>query len=309
MVTINCSKVIIDSDPGIDDALAILYVLSNKKIETLGISTVMGNADIESVTKNANFIANWIRDVPIWKGSQKPLTRDFKKGNVMGSTGLGKIRPPKLKYVPKNAINEIVNILEKNKKQIDILAIGPLTNLAKIFKQNPSLTKKVRQLTILGGSATGIGNMNRVSEFNFFIDPEAASIILQLPIQKVLIPLELCYQTTLELNDFKILSKKPYYFKLMDILNKYKKNLSIYEGQNSIVVYDALAAFVMLNPKDCKTELIDAVIETKGEYTNGMMVVDKRNYGNKKYNIKLVTYIDKAKFKKNFFTSLLNYEI
>lgn len=293
---------IVDCDPGVDDALALLYIQSHPQVSVMGISVVAGNVSAQQCAANTLLVQRWLKQtVPVWLGAKQPLQKPFSRGNVMGESGLGALAVPPLSVNLPNAIEQIKQTLESTPTATTILAIGPLTNLAIVFAERPDLLAKVKRLVILGGSELGIGNMSRVAEFNFFTDPHAAQEVLQLPVEKVLIPLERCYEITIPLEKFTVLKEKSYYQDLQTMLSEYQKLVSADEGYANIVAYDALAAFAALNPQKIKTVPIDAVVETEGQFTEGMLVIEKRPHKVQHQNVQLVTQIDQEAFFTDFF--------
>ena len=181
-------KVIIDTDPGIDDALAILLLLKSPQIDVQAITTVAGNNDIQTVTDNAQTILKALgSSVPIYSGSLNPLVRNLSKSEVMGNTSLGNVPRVISKKLNRIAIKQLINLTSAQPKEITIVAIGPLTNIALAMQLDPKFALNIKEIVIMGGAIESYGNMNRVAEFNFFVDPEAAEIVLSSNCKKTLI--------------------------------------------------------------------------------------------------------------------------
>jgi purine nucleosidase len=175
-------KIIYDGDPGIDDALAILYALKSPKTMPLGITTVAGNVGIEKGTKNAlNLVEMAERGrIPVAIGATKPLIREHVQAEEFhGQDGLGNtnLSAPNLKPEQNHATDQIVSSIMANKGEVVLVAVGPLTNLAIAVIKEPSIISHVRKVIIMGGAIRVPGNVTMASEFNMYADPEAAKIV------------------------------------------------------------------------------------------------------------------------------------
>ncbi|KAL0333464.1 UNVERIFIED_CONTAM: Uridine nucleosidase 1 [Sesamum angustifolium] len=177
-------KIIIDTDPGIDDSMAILMAFRSPDVEILGLTTIFGNVTTDDATRNALLLCEIAGrpDVPVAEGSSKPLKGgkpricDF----VHGSGGLGNIfvPPPKSEKSDKSASEFLVDKVSEYPGEVSILALGPLTNLALAVKRDSSFASKVKRVVILGGAFFALGNVTPAAEANIYGDPEAADIVL-----------------------------------------------------------------------------------------------------------------------------------
>ncbi|CAL9026520.1 unnamed protein product [Prunus brigantina] len=176
-------KLIIDTDPGIDDAMAILMAFQTPELEVLGLTTIFGNVTTEDATRNALLLCEIAGhpSLPVAEGSPEPLkggrprVADF----VHGSDGLGNIflPPPERKKIEKNASEFLVDMVSEYPGEVSILALGPLTNLALAIKRDSSFAKKVKRVVVLGGAFFALGNVNPAAEANIYGDPEAADVV------------------------------------------------------------------------------------------------------------------------------------
>jgi len=302
-------KIIIDTDPGVDDAMAILMVLAAPNIEVLAITTVAGNSTIENVSKNAKYLLEIAgrADIPIFVGESSPLEKKLITANVHGETGLGDINLTKSENVTSevSAAEKIAELVERNRGQITILALGPLTNIAKMLLANRDLEKKIKQLVIMGGAIDVAGNKSRVAEFNFFVDPDAAKIVFESSVPKVLVPLDLCNQVIMQESEIGQLGKGKIGNILQKMLRPYIRNIAKFEGIKGAVMYDPLAAYYLINQSAFRTAKMNIVIETKGEYTAGMSVADKRVFSDKKPNASVATEINNNGFLEDFTKSIM----
>ncbi len=301
-------KVIIDTDPGIDDALAMLLLLLAKQTDVLAVTTVAGNKDLQTVTDNATTVAAQARSqVPIYSGSAAPLVKELRVGQVMGETGLGQAE--RITGIPLNglAVEKLVELVSENPGEVTIVAIGPLTNIARAMQIDSTFASNLKELVMMGGAIESYGNMNRVAEFNFFVDPEAADLVLAAACRKVLITLDRSYEIPLFVEDFALLEESAFTNFIMAMVIPYMKNLARFEGQPGAIVYDALAAYYLLNPAAYELEPFDIRVETDGKLTRGMCVVEKRPGKKSSPNVDYVSKIDKDAFKRDFF-EVLNQE-
>ena len=175
------TPVILDCDPGVDDALAIAFAAASPAIELVGITSVSGNVGLDKTTANALAVASFVgaRDVPVTAGCAVPLLRSaVRAGHVHGESGLGSavLPPPERSAEPGHAVDYLISTILASPGEITLVATGPLTNIALALLREPRLAKRVREFVIMGGS-TGRGNVTPAAEFNIWADPEAASIV------------------------------------------------------------------------------------------------------------------------------------
>ncbi|KAM3288264.1 uridine nucleosidase 1 [Capsicum chacoense] len=176
-------KIIIDTDPGIDDSMAILMAFQTPEVEIVGLTTIFGNATTKNATRNALILCETAGypDTPVAEGSLESLKRgephvaDF----VHGSDGLGNLCLPfpNTKKIEKSASEFLVDKVSEYPGEVTVLALGPLTNLALAVKRDSNFTSKVKRVVILGGSFFALGNVNPAAEANIYGDPEAADIV------------------------------------------------------------------------------------------------------------------------------------
>lgn len=188
-------KIIIDTDPGIDDAVAILFALRSPRFRPLGVTTVAGNIGIRTTTRNAGRILALAgcTDVPVVAGSASPLVRaGFDTVDIHGADGLGGVAfPEPLASASGGAVAWIAEQLETNEpNSIDILVLGPLTNIALLARDHPLAARRIGRIIAMGGAVREPGNIGPRSEFNLFADPEAAKIVFQANLPLTLIPLD-----------------------------------------------------------------------------------------------------------------------
>lgn len=188
-------KVVIDTDPGIDDAVAILFALASPAFEVVGITTVAGNISIGTVTRNAGRILALAGrpDIPVVEGASEPLSRKgFDVAEIHGDDGLGGVAFPEPTASPLEGASEWLaeTLLASPAGSIDILALGPLTNIARLVLDHPAAARRIGRIVIMGGAVDERGNIGPRSEYTLAADPEAADIVLRAGLPLVLIPLD-----------------------------------------------------------------------------------------------------------------------
>ncbi len=299
-------RVIIDTDPGQDDAMALMLMLkSSFKVEA--ITTVAGNSVIENTTANARYVLGLISNekTPIYSGASKPMKRKLIQAVVHGQSGLEGIDHNIAPNLTSDAVDKILELVKKNPNKLTILTLGPLTNIAVAIARNPEVMIKVKELVIMGGAFTVPGNKNRVAEFNIFVDPEAASIVTNFPVPKTFVPLDACNGIQLDLVEFEKVKNLKVKKALIDMNIPYIRNLKADMAASGALMYDVLAAYYLLERNKCQVYSANVQIETEGSITRGMTVIDRRPVtDNLAPNAKIVKNIPEIRFKKVFFDSL-----
>jgi inosine-uridine nucleoside N-ribohydrolase len=187
---------VIDTDPGIDDAIGILLALASPSFTVAGITTVAGNIGIETTTRNAGRLLAFAsrEDIPVFQGAAAPLSRVGPEPlNLHGEDGIGGVALPDPICVPesRHAVEWLANFLiEQPAGAVDVLALGPLTNLARLVLERPDSAKRIGRIIAMGGAIHEHGNVGPRSAFNLWADPEAASVVIASGLPLVLIPLD-----------------------------------------------------------------------------------------------------------------------
>lgn len=177
------TKIIIDTDPGIDDAQAIAFAVAHNDIELIGLTTVFGNADIDTTTQNALLVLEKFGcpDIPVARGAAEPLEiqRFSAPDFVHGKDGMGNLNlpEPNCSSTTETAAEFIVRCATENPGEVVVVAIGPLTNIAQALQRDPTLPSKLKSLVVMGGTVDEPGNVSPVAEANFINDPHAADIV------------------------------------------------------------------------------------------------------------------------------------
>ena len=202
-------RIIIDTDPGIDDAAAILMALASPELEVVAVTTIFGNASVESCTANAQQVlaAAGRGDIPLFMGAAKPLLRPANEGwasHIHGGDGLGGAAPsphgepvePESALGEKHAALAIADAVMAAPGELTILALGRMTNLALAFSLEPRLARAVREVVVMGGAVTVPGNVSGVATANLHEDPESAAILYRSGAPIVQVGLDVCNRVT-----------------------------------------------------------------------------------------------------------------
>ena len=190
-------KIIIDTDPGVDDVIALLIAMADKSLlEVLGITTVAGNVTVDKTARNACLARDWAdrADIPVYAGASEPLMRQpIYAADIHGNEGLSgiKIEKPKHPLAKGHAVNFIIDtLLAAEPNSISIAMLGPQTNMALALKLAPEIKRNIKEIVLMGGAYFTSGNMSPVAEFNIFADPDAAKIVIKSGVPITYIPLD-----------------------------------------------------------------------------------------------------------------------
>lgn len=307
-------KVIIDCDPGIDDSLAIMMALNSKEIEVLGITIVAGNSPLELGFSNAKKILKHMNrlDVPIYLGAYKPLKKDFINAlDTHGDDGLGESHLEEVEgYEQSISAFEFLSSTLKE-KTCDVIAIGPLTNLATLIEYDEEAFNSIHQIVSMGGAYKSHGNCSPVAEYNYWVDPEAAKIVYaqmaKLGKEIVMVGLDVTRKVVLTPNKFQY--AKRLNREMGEFLEKITKFYFDFHWQwehiIGCVINDPLAVAYYLNPDVCSGFSSFVDIETDG-ISRGQSVVDAYGYYKKASNALVLDQVDAYAFFMMFFERVLN---
>ena len=276
-------KIIIDTDPGQDDAVAILLALgSPKEIDVLGITAVAGNVPLELTQKNARMICELAGrpDIPVFAGSKNPLAKRLVTAeHVHGKTGLdGPTLPdPTMPLQEKHAVDFIIETLRAQPAgSVTLCPLGPLTNIASAFNQAPDIIEKVQEIVLMGGAYFEVGNITPAAEFNIYVDPEAAEIVFKAGAPLTVMPLDVTHKAlvTKARNDaFRDLGTPVgiAVAEMTDFFERYDKEKY---GSAGAPLHDPTVIAYLIKPKLFTGRFINVEIETKSVLTRGMTVAD-----------------------------------
>ena len=272
------NNIIFDTDPGVDDSFALLYALNHPNINVLGITTVFGNVPVETSTKNALILSEMAcKGTTVYQGAKKPIERNVTNypSFIHGHDGLGDTNHPKPKLNASkiDAAQFIVNKINESPGNINLVAVGPLTNIANSIKKNPSIVNKVNSLLIMGGSWLAGGNITPVAEANIYNDPEAAEIVFKSGLPIIMVGLDVTHKVFLSQKDIDKLSSLNNSGKfLKKISNIYMKFYKDTRNMDGCFFHDATAVIAMTNPEFFKYK-VARVYVSQENLTRGQTVV------------------------------------
>lgn len=282
--------VILDCDPGIDDAMALALLLGSDDVELVGVTTVAGNVPQETTTANALRLSEFYGypDAPVVAGAKHPLIRpNVFAAYVHGNDGLGGAPVPAAtrSLSPGYGPDFIIDQLRERPGEITLIAVGPMTNIALALRKEPQIARWAKQVILMGGSWTR-GNITAAAEFNFYADPEAAAVVFTAPWEPVLVGLDLTLQARVDadvmdrwrsygdLSDRLLVPSLANYFDNRAAEGTIKAPLSHVSSGVGPAIHDACAAAYALRPDLFASMRALTRIETHGELTAGMSVVD-----------------------------------
>jgi inosine-uridine nucleoside N-ribohydrolase len=269
-------RVLIDCDPGHDDAIALLLALASPEIDVVGVTTVAGNQPLEKTTANAIRVLDFVGrdDIPVAAGADRPLLREpFVAAYVHGETGLDgpDLPPPQRAPVEDHA----VDFLAERVSGTTLVAVGPLTNVALLFARYPEA--RPERLVIMGG-AIGLGNVTPAAEFNIWADPEAAARVFASGVDLAVIPLEVTHQALLMNDDAERLRTSGrtgrMVAELYDFFHRFHADTYGFGGSP---IHDAVAVVHVFRPNLVETKHCQVEIECDSELNRGRTVVDLWN--------------------------------
>ncbi|MBI0156433.1 nucleoside hydrolase [Gilliamella sp. M0364] len=296
-------KIILDCDPGHDDAIALLLAHGNPNIELLAVTTVVGNQTLEKVTRNALSVARIanITNVPFAAGAVRPLIRNVEVApDIHGDSGLdGPVLPePAIQLDKRHAIDLIIDtIMSHPPKTVTLVPTGGLTNIAMAVRKEPKIVERVKEVVLMGGGYH-VGNWSAVAEFNIKIDPEAAHIVFNEKWPVTMVGLDLTHQalaTPDVIEKISAIKTKPAKF-VLEMLEFFGKMYKQAQGFTYPPVHDPCAVAYVINPELIKTKRVPVDIELTGTLTLGMTVADFRFPPDDSCHTQVATELDHTGF-------------
>lgn len=293
-------KIIIDTDPGQDDAAAIMLALGSPELDILGITTVAGNVPLTLTSRNARIILEFCGrpDVKVFAGADKPVARPLITAeHVHGKTGLDgpELHDPQMPLQAQHAVDFIIETLKREPAgTVTLCTLGPLTNIATALEKAPEIAGRVRELVMMGGGFFEGGNITPAAEFNIYVDPEAAATVFKSGIPIVMMPLDVTHKVlTLKSRVVKLreLGSRPA-IALVEMLDFFERFDIEKYGSDGGPLHDPTVIAYLLKPelfsgRDCNVE-----VETASPLTVGMTVVDWWQVTGRKHNARVMKDVD-----------------
>ncbi|MBI4641845.1 MAG: nucleoside hydrolase [Candidatus Tectomicrobia bacterium] len=306
-------RIIIDTDPGVDDALALLLAFRSPELKVEAITTVAGNVSVEIGTANAFTIVELLDlpPPPISKGYSRPLKRAlFTAERVHSSDGLGGLRTledggkkryplPSIRLFGRDAPETILRLVDQYPHEITLIPIGPLTNVATTLERDRKTMAKLKEIILMGGAFSVPGNVTPRAEFNIFVDPEAAQAVLNSGIPITIVGLDVTMRVRIS---SEALSGR---VEQGGRVGQFVRDLTSVMSQRAsgITLHDPLAVGVAIDRTFVKTEKVHVTVETEGKFTTGMTVADLRHDRLARglpLNVEIALEVDSTRFL-NFF--------
>jgi inosine-uridine nucleoside N-ribohydrolase len=307
-------KIILDCDPGHDDAIAILLAAHHPEIDLLAITTVAGNQSVEKTTHNALKVCSLadIRTVPIAMGMDRPLVRPAKHApDIHGASGMDgpHIPEPTIELAPQHAVDLLIELLMNSDGDITLVPTGPLTNIAAAIRQQPAIISKIKAISLMGG-AIGLGNVTPAAEFNIHADPEAAAIVFGCGRPITMVPLEVTHQAlaTSEVIGRLRTAQGPVATFAADLIVFFADTYHRVFGFPAPPVHDPCAVAAVVDPSIIQAHIMHVAIETSGEYTSGRTVCDVYGKLGKEPNARVGYALEVERFWEMVINTILTYE-
>ncbi|WP_376703201.1 nucleoside hydrolase [Mesorhizobium sp. ISC25] len=275
-------RIIIDTDPGQDDAVAILLALGSAELEIVGITAVAGNVPLKLTEKNARKICELAGrpDVKVYAGAIRPLARELVTAEeVHGKTGLNgpQLPEPKMKLQDEYAVDFIVEtLMNEESGTITLCALGPLTNVALALIREPKIAPRIKEIVLMGGGFFEGGNVTPTAEFNIYVDPHAADVVFKSGIPIVMMPLDVTHKALTTAKRTKAFRKLGTRVgtATADMLEFFERFDEEKYGTDGGPLHDPCVIAYLLKPKLFKGRNCNVSVETASELTMGMTVID-----------------------------------
>lgn len=305
-------NVILDCDPGHDDAISIIIGASKRSaLNILGITTVAGNVEVEKNTVNALKVSELIGlDVPVVEGAVRPLVRESEIApEIHGETGMDGpvLDVPVKEKSPGHAVDFIIDQVKKSPDKVTLVPTGPLTNIALALIKDPSIKDEIDEIILMGGGT--FGNWTPAAEFNIYVDAEAAKVVYESGLPVTMFGLDVTHQV---IADEAVINRVA---KIDNVTANFVKELLVFFAETykdhfgfpGGPIHDACTTMYLINPEMFTFENVNVTIETKGEATYGMTVVDLLKTTGKPENVKFATGVDQETFWNIFQDVLVSY--
>ena len=297
-------KIIIDTDPGQDDAVAILLALGSPELEVMGITCVAGNVPLSLTQRNARIVCELAgrTDIPVFAGASRPMVEPLVTAeHVHGKTGLNgpELWEPTMPLRKEHAVDFIVKTLRTNRDgAVTLCVLGPLTNIALALIKAPDIAEHIHEIVLMGGGSFEGGNITPAAEFNIYVDPHAAKVVFQSGIPLVVMPLDLTHKTLTtreRVARFEAMNSKVGNFtaKMLGFFERF--DMEKY-GSEGAPLHDPNVIAYLLKPEIYVGRTVNIEIETTSSLTRGMTVVDWWRVSGRPENALFARDVDDAAF-------------
>ncbi|NMB01235.1 MAG: nucleoside hydrolase [Firmicutes bacterium] len=305
--------IIIDCDPGHDDAIALLLAFAKPElVKVLAVTVSAGNQTLEKTVLNALKVLSFAGiECEVAAGYDRPLMRELEIApEVHGESGLdGPILPePTFQASSKHGVQTIIDHVRASSEKVTLVPTGPLTNVAAALIGAPDIKENIDRIVLMGGAARE-GNWTPAAEFNILVDPEAASVVFQSGVPITMVGLDVTHEAQVMASDVQLLldsGKKVGVMvgELLEFFGEFHKTM----GFAGMPLHDPLAMATVLDPTIVETKLLPVRIETQGQYTTGRTVVDFYGVTGEKPNVDVALRVDRERFVKMILEAMLSYE-
>lgn len=296
-------RILLDCDPGHDDAVAMMLAWGNPSIELLGVTTVGGNQTLDKVTRNALSVATVVgmHDVPIAAGCRLPLVRPVEIApDVHGDSGLDGVELPEpaVELDPRHGVDLIIETIMSNEPgTVTLVPTGPLTNIAMAARKEPRIVERVQEVVLMGGGYH-VGNWSPVAEFNIKVDPEAAHIVFNEKWPIVMVGLDLTHQALATDEVAERIAAVPGSVSqfTLGLFTFFRKAYQDAQGFEFPPVHDPCTLAYLIDPTIVETVKVPLDVELNGSLTTGMTVADFRAPAPEDCHTKVATRLDAPRF-------------
>ncbi len=293
-------KIIIDTDPGQDDAAAILLALASPELDVLGLTAVAGNVPLALTERNARILCELAGrpDMPVYSGADRPLERALVTAeHVQGKTGLDgpELAEPSMALAEGHAVDFIVEtVMAHEEKTVTLCALGPLTNLALALRKEPAIAGRLREIVFMGGGFFEGGNITPAAEFNIYVDPHAASEVLASGVPIVMMPLDVTHKvlTTRKRTDAIAALGSRAATVLVEMFAYFERFDEAKYGSDGAPLHDPTVIAYLLRPELFGGRHCNVEVETNSELTMGMTVVDWWHVTQRPRNVTVMRDVD-----------------
>ncbi|OZB88102.1 MAG: hypothetical protein B7X41_09900 [Microbacterium sp. 14-71-5] len=297
------TAVIIDTDPGIDDALALMLAFASPELDVRAVTTVGGNTGLAHTTDNALRLLHLLQrnDVPVAAGADVPLVRRDSRPDTSthGEDGFGGVRldPSPREADTRSAVQLMIDVIDQSAEPLTLIALGPLTNVAALIATAPATAARLRRIVLMGGGARLLGNMTPTAEFNIWFDPEAAARVFASAIPVTMVGLDVTHRALTAPDDWADLhgggAVAAAVLGMVDYYTRYHQDRY---GTSSTAQHDSLAVAAVIDPSLIETTRLAVDVEYVGTLTRGMTVVDVESVGHGDQRTDVALGVDTARF-------------